>query len=150
MPRHVDELRDSDPFPVRPGTNEYTALSFLVSHREYGFRPSEIGERTDISKTSASKTMARLFEKGLVERSEGVYYVAPERATDLERRLNSIDAAERLFEAAPEDDAYAQEGWEDDLPSLDPDRDSEQTETDDIEETADTLIDSLATTETEE
>lgn len=150
MPRHVDELRDNDPFPVKPGTNEYAALSFLVSHRDYGFRPTEISDHTDLSKASASKTMARLFEKGLVERSEGVYYVAPERATNLERRLNSIDAAERLFEATPEDDAYAQEGWEDDLPSLDPERDSERPETNDIDETADTLIDSLTTTETEE
>jgi DNA-binding MarR family transcriptional regulator len=120
MPRHVDDLRNSDSFPVKPGTNEYHALSFLVANREFGFTPAEIAERTTISEASASKTMTRLFDKGLVERAQGTYYVEPERADELQRRLDSLDAAARMFERAP-DDAYAEPGWEADVPSIDPD-----------------------------
>lgn len=120
MPWHVDDLRNSDSFPVKPGTNEYHALSFLVANREFGFTPTEIAERTTISRSSASKTMTRLFDKGLVERSQGTYYVEPERADELQHRLESLDATARLFETAP-DDAYAEPGWEEEVPSIDPD-----------------------------
>jgi len=123
MPRHVDELQNGEPFPVKPDTNEYEALSFLVRNREYGFRPSEIAERTDISKASASKTMTRLFEKGLVKRSEGLYYVDPDRTGELKQRLDSLDAAVQLFATAPSDDADAEPGWEDTLSSITPEQD---------------------------
>ena len=146
MPRKVDELRSRDSFPVTPGTNEYDALSFLVRNRDYGFTPAEIADRTDVAETSASKTMARLFEKGLVERIQGVYFVDPDRAADLQRRLESIDAAARLHESAT-DDAYAEPGWEDKVPSLAPDeegpaRDAEDGTTDADE--ADRLVARLA------
>lgn len=124
MPRHVDDLRNSDSFPVKPGTNEYHALSFLVANRDFGFTPTEIAERTTISEASASKTMTRLFDKGLVERAQGTYYVEPERADELQRRLDSLDAAARMFEQAP-DDAYAEPGWEADVPSIDRDEAAE-------------------------
>ncbi|MEF8802195.1 MAG: helix-turn-helix domain-containing protein [Halolamina sp.] len=101
MPIYIDELTNDDPVPVKPETNEYEALSFLLGHREYGFAPSEIAAQTDSSDASASKTMARLFETGLVERSNGTYYVAPDHAETLTQRLNSLDAAVHLFESAP-------------------------------------------------
>ena len=85
MPRHIKALRDNDPFPVKPETNEYEALSFLVRNREYGFTPSEIAERTTIPEASVSKTMVRLFEKGLVKRSQGAYFVDPADADELKK-----------------------------------------------------------------
>lgn len=146
MPIHVDELTSDEPFPVKPDTNEYEALSFLVAHREYGFTPAEIADHTDISESSASKTMARLFEKGLVERSEGAYYVDPDRAGTLKQRLTSLDSAVELFESAPNDDAYAEEGWEDEVPSINPD-DSSTTSTEGgaatVEDQAEDLITEL-------
>jgi DNA-binding transcriptional ArsR family regulator len=120
MPRHVDELRDGEPFPIKPNTNEHEALSFLLSNREYGFTPTEIADRTTISEASASKTMTRLFDKGLVDRSQGVYYTDPDRTDDLKRRLGSLDAAVRLHETAPDDDAYTEPGWEEDVSTIDP------------------------------
>lgn len=144
MPIHVDELTSDEPFPVKPDTNEYEALSFLVAHREYGFTPAEIANHTDISKSSASKTMARLFEKGLVERSEGAYYVDPDRVGTLKQRLASLDSAVELFESAPSDDAYAEEGWEDDVPSIDLD-DSSTTSTEGGSETAENQAEDLVT-----
>lgn len=127
MPIHVDHLTSDDPFLVKPDTNEHEALSFLVTHREYGFTPSEIADHTDINNSSASKTMVRLFEKGLVERSDGAYYVAPDRVDTLTRRLESLDSAIQLFESTPTDDVYAEEGWEDKLPSIDPNAEADTT-----------------------
>lgn len=123
MPRHVDDLRTSDSFPVKPGTNEYHALSFPVANQEVGFTPA-----------SASKTMTRLFEKGLIERAQGTYYVEPERADELKRRLNSLDPTARLFETAPDDD-HAEPGWEDEVSSIDPDENRTTSDNDDARTT---------------
>ena len=124
MPIHVDDLKNDEPFPVKPDTNEYEALSFLVAHREYGFTPSEIADHTDIDGASASKTMVRLFEKGLVERSEGAYYAPPDRVDTLKQRLESLDSASQLFASVPNGDVYAEEGWEDEVPSIDPEQET--------------------------
>lgn len=130
MPRHVEDLRNGEPFPVKPDSNEYEALSFLVRNRDYGFTPAEIAERTDVKRASAAKTVARLFEKGLVERADGSYFVDPDNAEEVKRRLDSLDAAVRIHDTAP-DDAYAQSGWEDDVSSLDPGGAGTPAETDD-------------------
>ena len=141
MPYHVDELRRDEPFPVSPETNEHAALRFLVANHDYGFSPSEIATETEISKSSASKTMSRLHEKGLVNRSQGAYYIDPERVESLKRRLESLDAAVDLFDDAP-DDAYADAGWEDELPELDPSDQSASGDTSDID--AETLVSNRA------
>ncbi|ELZ06191.1 hypothetical protein C482_00175 [Natrialba chahannaoensis JCM 10990] len=129
MPDPVDELTNDEPFPVKPDTNEYEALRFLVANRKYGFTPLEVADHTNISKSSASKTMARLFEKDLVRRSNGAYYVEPERSEVLRQRLESLDAAVRLFDSTPDDDAYAKEGWEEELSSINPDDEPATAET---------------------
>jgi len=126
MPVPVDELTNGDSFPVKPDTSEYEALSFLVAHYKYGFTLSEIAARTDLSKGSTSKTMSRLFENGLVERAENVYYIDPRRADELKQRLESVDSVVQLFEATPSNDVYAKKDWEQDPLSIDPD---ERTET---------------------
>ena len=129
MPRHIKELRDNDPFPVKPETNEYEALSFLVRNREYGFTPSEIAERTTVPEASVSKTVVRLFDKGLVTRSQGAYFVDPADVDELKNRLDSIDAAARLHQYAPSDDVYAEPGWENEISSIDPDQDRQSGKT---------------------
>jgi hypothetical protein len=119
MPVRVDKLTDDEPFPVTPDTNEYEALDFPVRHHEYGLPPREIAERTDINESSVAKTMRRLDENDLVERSDEIYYVDPVRVDTIKARLKSIDAVVRLFERAPYDDAYDEEGWEEQVPIID-------------------------------
>ncbi|SNR65997.1 MarR family protein [Halorubrum ezzemoulense] len=126
MPVPIDDLKDDEPFPVNPESPEYEALSFLVAHHEYGFTPQEIATRTGLNETTASNTMAQLVEDGLVEQAENVYYVDPRRVDELTNRLRSLDSTVELFEVTPDDDSYAQEGWEQEVPSINPD---EQTET---------------------
>ena len=121
MPYHIDERRREEPFPVHPDTNEYATLRFLVANPDYGFTPSEIVAKTEIAENSTSKTMSRLFEKGLVCRSQGAYYVDPERVNSLTTRLESLDAAVELFDDTP-DDAYAAAGWKGSYPNSIPAR----------------------------
>lgn len=125
MPVPVDDLTDEEPFPVNPESAGYEALSFLVIHHEYGFTPQEIADRTALNKTAASSTMAQLVEKGLVEQAENVYYIDPRRVDELTNRLRSLDSAVELFEVTPDDDSYAEKDWKQEVPSINPD---EQTE----------------------
>ena len=125
MPVPVDALTDDETFLVNPESAEYEALSFLVVHHEYGFTPQEIAARTDLNETTASNTIAQLVEDGFVEQAENVYYIDPRRVDELTNRLRSLDSAVELFEVTPDDDRYAQEDWEQEVPSINPD---EQTE----------------------
>lgn len=149
MPQHVNDLRNRGPFPVKPQTDEYKVLSLLVQNRDYAFTSTEIAHEAEINKSSVSETLSHLLEKELIERTEDIYYLMPERADVLKQRLDSVDAAARLFEAAPEDDAYAEDGWENSLPSIDPnqgasEQDQVAPQPRDTREEAATLIDRLS------
>ncbi|ELZ32749.1 MarR family transcriptional regulator [Halorubrum tebenquichense] len=121
MPVPVDELTANELFPVKPESNQCKALSFLVTHHEYGFTPREIAARTALDKTTAVNALARLFENELINRADDVYYIEPHQVEEQKHRLESLDSAVRLFEATPNDDSYAEEGWEQEVPSIDPD-----------------------------
>jgi len=113
----MDNSRNHGPFPVLPETDEYEVLSFLVRNQGERFTPSEIVVHADVSEASASETLHGLLEKNLVEHDQGDYYVSSDRAEDIKSRLESVDAAERLHETAPDDDIYAVTDWEEELNS---------------------------------
>ena len=121
MPVPVEELTSDNPFSIRPDTNEYEALSFLVAHHEYGFTPREIAVRTVLSEAAASNTLARLFENGVVERTDSIYYIDPHQVDELTYRLKSLDSLVTLFEVTPDGDSYDEEDWEQEVSSVDPD-----------------------------
>ena len=73
MPVPVEELTADELLPVTPESNLYKALSFTVTHYEYGFTLDKIVARTDLNKTTASNAMARLFGTGLINRADDVY-----------------------------------------------------------------------------
>ncbi|MCD2204007.1 MarR family transcriptional regulator [Halobacterium sp. KA-6] len=102
---------------VIPDTDEYYALGFLVRNRGERFTPPEIAASTDMSEADAADTMTTLSEDDLVERSQGAYYVPVDLGEDLQRQLESVDAAAKLHDNAP-DDAYAVEVWEEKVDSL--------------------------------
>ncbi|WP_128906794.1 helix-turn-helix domain-containing protein [Halorubrum amylolyticum] len=110
-------------FPVTPGSNEYTTLSFLVARCGTRFSPDEITANTGISATEVSNAVAQLVEWGLVQQAATDYYVDPAQAEEIRPRLRSLDAVVQLFETAPTDDAYAEPGWTDEVPSLSVGRD---------------------------
>ncbi|MFC7188253.1 MarR family transcriptional regulator [Halorubrum yunnanense] len=105
-------------FPVTPGSSEYTTLSFLVARCGRRFSPGEIAVHTDISETKVSNAVAQLVKWGLVQQAATDFYVDPAQAKEIRQRLRSLDAVVQLFETAPTDDAYAEPGWTDEVPSL--------------------------------
>lgn len=91
-PVPVEELRarEDAEFPVKPGTNEEDALRFLAANPDFGWPPKTIADRTEIPESSATKTAARLYEKGLVDRSAGYYFVVPERLDEIQGFLGDL------------------------------------------------------------
>ncbi|MDS0261876.1 replication/maintenance protein RepL [Haloarcula sp. S1CR25-12] len=89
-PVPVDDLKKREEteidFPINPDTNEEVALRFLASEPKFGWPPSKIAERTGINESSITKTMQRLYEKDLVDRISGRYFVNP----DLEKEINGL------------------------------------------------------------
>lgn len=108
---------DENPYVAIPDTDEYYALGFLVLNRGEQFTPPEIAASTEVSDADAADTMTTLFEDDLVECSGRAYYVPVDRAEELQQRLESVDAAAKLHDTAP-DDAYAVDGWEEQLDSI--------------------------------
>ena len=47
--------------------------------------------------------------------------IEPRRVDESKLQLESLDSAVRLFEVTPNDDSYAEESWEQEVPSIDPD-----------------------------
>jgi len=89
-PVRVDDLKKQKEaeidFPINPGTNEETALRFLASEPEFGWPPAKIAKHTDINENSITKTMQRLYDKDLVDRISGRYFVNP----DLQKEINGL------------------------------------------------------------
>lgn len=111
-------------FSVIPGSNEYTTLGFLVARCGRRFSPDEIAAHTDISATKVSNGVAQLVEWGLVQQAATDFYVDSDQAEEIRQRLRSLDTVVQIFETAPTDDAYAESGWADEVPSLSVDQDN--------------------------
>lgn len=82
-PVRVEELlaRQEAEIDVNSNTHQETALRFLASNSEMAYPPSFVAEHTDIGSNSVNKVLIRLFEKDLVERVRGRYFI-PERRVD--------------------------------------------------------------------
>ena len=113
----MDNSRNHEPFPVLPETDEYDVLGFLVRNRGDRFTASEIARHAEVNETSAIEALHELLEKNLVEHDQEDYYVNSDRAEDIKFRLESVDAAKRLHEGAPDNDMYAVTDWEEELNS---------------------------------
>lgn len=120
MPIKID-AHDGTDFPIKPGTNEATALRFLVRHPGYGFSPAELATETEVSNASAGKTLRRLVDKNIIETTgDGYYYVQSEDVDRLRSRLMSLRSLDHLFETFDGDWYSNHPGWADDLPDLGP------------------------------
>lgn len=76
MPIELDSHNSDKLVDVQPGTNEEEALCFLYVNSDYGFKPAEVREHTDIPNNSAYKALMRLYEKDLVGKTADGYYHA--------------------------------------------------------------------------
>jgi len=112
MVRSLDE-----PFPIKPETTKYEVLRVLVTHPEEELTPTEIAAETDLSTARTAETLGQLSKAEIINQENGVYYIDSRQAERMKQRLESVDAAVKLFESTP-NDAYPEAGWEKQVPSL--------------------------------
>lgn len=118
MPIEADTLRDTDVdvLPVRPGTNEYTLLAYLLDHRDLAYTPKELSEATDVTYGSVYPTLQRLEKKGFVEKVDR-YWMAVEDDRIAARTASLLGL--RTIAEQDGDDAFSQNPeWADELPGL--------------------------------
>lgn len=96
-------------------SNAYTILSFLASHPDQGFTPTEIYETTDIPSGSVGPTLTRLEERDLVRHKTPYWSIGHDdhlamysgmrsTITAIEERFGPEDPDDWLSNAEPVDD----------------------------------------------
>lgn len=109
---HPSDLPDED-------TNGRRILEFLAANPSLGFRPSELAEELDIPQGSVGTTLRRLEQRGFV-RHKDEYWAINTEAYDAQTASEiGLHAVAEQFE----DDYYDRhDDWDDDLPSVDTER----------------------------
>jgi DNA-binding GntR family transcriptional regulator len=107
MPVRFDDVEahaDEAPRPIREGSNAHRILTLLVDHPGTGFTPSEIADRTEVSRGSVGPTLHRLAARGLVRHKEPYWAVVrDDRFATAGAMLASLEA----IESADVDDGWA-------------------------------------------
>jgi len=107
MPILLDD-HDAD-LPLRPGTTKSDIAAFLYRHPEWGYSPREVTEALDVPHGTATTTLARLRDEGLVGKTDDGYYHALDDRSDVRRYVASLDQVDRLFGRHRDDDAAPEE-----------------------------------------
>lgn len=135
MPTPVDDLqarRDAE-FPVSPGTNEEEALRFLALNPEHGWAPKEVASQTGVARSSVNKTLARLYEKDLVDRVEGLYFVKPARVDEVRGLLGDMHSLTQLASEPTTQPVHPRDATRETAASYEPSTDEEvETLVDDV------------------
>lgn len=118
MPVEVDELRKHGGAPVRlrPETNAFRIVEFLVRTPELAYSPKEISEATDVPRSSVGKTLQRLEDRGLVQHLGEYWAVADDDR--LASHVASIHSMETVADRYGDDYYGENPDWADDLPDL--------------------------------
>lgn len=100
MPIH----RESYPEDVdlKPGTTKSEIVVFLYQNLDFAYTPSEIAEKLDIPKGTATTTLRRLHDRGYVGRMKEGYYHGLNDREDLRRYPRSVAETEALFTTRPD------------------------------------------------
>jgi hypothetical protein len=104
MPIDIERFERGEPAELRPegATNAATIVSFLASHPDQAFTPSEIHEQTDVPRGSVGVVLSRLEERGYV-RHRGSYWAIAD-IDDIDTTLSSMATARAATERfGPED-----------------------------------------------
>ncbi|MFC7323779.1 winged helix-turn-helix domain-containing protein [Halorubrum rutilum] len=107
MPVLLDD-HDAD-LPLRPGTTKSDIAAFLYRHPDWGYSPQEVTEELDVPRGTATTTLARLRDEGLVGKTDDGYYHAIDDRSDVRRYVASLDQVDRLFGRHRDDDVTPEE-----------------------------------------
>jgi len=102
MPIDLRRHDPEGPVQIRPDTNKAKIIKLLYQDTNLGFTPAEIREKLEIPRGTASGTLSRLHEEGLVGKtSDGLYHGFEHRA-DLRRFAQSLVELDSMFARYPE------------------------------------------------
>ena len=93
------QLRDTyDPdIPLTPGTTKSDVVAFVYRHADYYISPADIRDHLDVPHGTATTTLMRLYDDGLVGKTAEGNYHALDHREDLSRYVSSLDQLERMF-----------------------------------------------------
>lgn len=95
MPVHLDS-HDPD-LDLTPGTTKSDIVAFLYDNPDLGYKPAELRDYLDIPRGTATATLTRLCNEGLVGKTRDGYYHALDHREDLHRYVTSLDQLDRMF-----------------------------------------------------
>lgn len=91
-----------DPITIRPETTKATIIELLYRDTNLGYTPAEIRTELDLPRGTASGTLSRLHDEGLVGKTGDGLYHGLDHREDLRRFARSLVSLETMLERHPE------------------------------------------------
>jgi Mn-dependent DtxR family transcriptional regulator len=102
MPIDLRRRDPDDPITIRPETTKAKIIELLYRDTNLGYTPAEIREALDLPRGTASGTLSRLHDEGLIGKtSDGLYHGLDHR-DDLRRFARSLISLDTMLSRHPE------------------------------------------------
>lgn len=102
MPVDLRKHDPDDPITIRPETNKAKIIKLLYQDTNLGYTPAEIREALDLPRGSASTTLSRMHDEGLIGRTSDGLYHGLEHRNDIRRFARSLVSLDALLSRHPE------------------------------------------------
>lgn len=102
MPIDLRKHDPDDPITIRPDTNKAKIIKLLYQDTNLGYTPAEIRKELDMPRGTASGTLSRLHEEGLIGKTSDGLYHGFEHRQDLRRFARSLVQLDTMFARHPE------------------------------------------------
>lgn len=102
MPIDLRRRDPDDPITIRPETTKAKIIKLLYQDTNLGYTPAEIRKELDLPRGTASGTLSRLHDEGLIGKtSDGLYHGLDHR-DDLRRFAQSLISLDTMLSRHPE------------------------------------------------
>lgn len=102
MPIDLRKHDPDDPITIRPDTNKAKIIKLLYQDTNLGYTPAEIQKELDMPRGTASGTLSRLHDEGLIGKTSDGLYHGFEHREDLRRFAQSLVQLDTMFTRYPE------------------------------------------------
>lgn len=102
MPIDLRKHDPDDPVTIRPDTAKAKIIKLLYQEPNLGYTPAEIRKELELPRGTASGTLSRLHEEGLVGKTSDGLYHGFEHREDLRRFAQSLVQLDTMFARHPE------------------------------------------------
>lgn len=102
MPIDLRKHDPDNPITIRPDTTKAKIIKLLYQDTNLGYTPAEIRDELDLPRGTASGTLSRLHEEGLIGKTSDGLYHAFDHREDLRRFAQSLVQLDTMFTRHPE------------------------------------------------